>query len=290
MRHILFTFKIFHFDFCILIFALLFVVVPTAIQAQLDFPILTIDLSAAQTEIDSEIEARILVSSQEPVNAFDIVLEYPTERLEFIRASAAGSIVSVWQSLPLANEQSGSLRLVGGMVSPFSGEDGQIITLIFRAKAFGDVAFAVPKADFALADGKGTSVFATIVSRESLPVRTGSETASPPKIVEAAIAQDPLTKTPIVAVKTEDDGGVREVQMRTRQWFWWSDWQKTGFITEVPKYAWTAQIAAIGWDWQWSETTIYRWNIAALKLLLILVVFVIVGYGTRRIFQKLATE
>lgn len=268
------------------LFFLLVFPAPTATQAQTDSLVLTIDLSTTQAELASQIEMRVLVSAQEPVNAFDISLEYSGERFEFLRASTTGSIVSAWQSLPLADEQSGSLRLVGGMVSPFLGENGQIITLIFRATSSGDTAFSVSKADFALADGKGTPIHATIASRESIvSVSPEPKTVSPPKIVETTIVQDPLTKTPIVSVKTEDEGAVAETRVRNREWLLWSDWQKTRLPAAIPKYSWTAQIAAIGWDGSESVVTLYRWNIAALKGLLVFAALAVLGYASRRLFE-----
>lgn len=264
-----------------------------SVYAQAEAVSIDINLSANNVAPESEVEVRLLVASRSPVNAFDLILEYPQEYFEFVRASTANSVVSVWQSLPL-KARDGSVRLTGGMIEPFLGE-GEIITLIFRAKKSGDAALVMKKTDFALADGKGTSISAP-EARHLVSIAESNERAEPefapsaPRISEIAITQDPLEKATVAVVKTEDDGAVEEVYVRSKEWILWSDWQKAQLLAAVPKGAWAIQAAIISWDGNESSAIIYRWKVAALKALLILLSLSAVWYLFGRVKKKIESR
>jgi hypothetical protein len=244
-----------------------------------------IRLETGATALGSKMELRVLAVSRSPVNAFDIELQYPMGYFEFLRASTADSVVSVWQSLPL-KEKNGSVRLTGGMIEPLSGK-GELITLVFRVKKSGTAEFVTKKGDFALADGKGTVVSAPEIRTSVAIAQNDAEEFSEaamtvPKIAEVAVIKDPIERTAILSVRTEDDGAVKKVQVRSREWLFWSDWQESRLIASIPKGAWMAQVAVVGWEGGRDETMIYRWNVAALKLLAVLFVLAVLIYGGRR--------
>lgn len=247
-----------------------------------------IRLSVDHVVSNSEFKMRIAASSKAPINAFDIELAYPQERLDFLRASTESSIVSVWQYLP-KDVQGNVIRLTGGMTQPFSGEDGEIITLIFFAREAGAAEFIFKRTEFAVADGKGTAVSvpetsSQIVIAESDRGEEREFQPSPPQIQQVDVISDPAEGVAVLSVKTEDDGAIRELLVRDQQWFLWSEWRKvSGLTAAVPKYAWVLQVAAIGWNGARSETTMYRWNIAAAKAFLILLTFLAVWHWFGRV-------
>lgn len=272
---------------------ILFFIISLPVYAQTETLYIDIDLSTNNVALKSELEVKLLVVSHEPINAFDIVLEYPQEYFDFIRGSSANSIVSVWQSLP-PKAREGNIRLTGGMIKSFLGK-GEIITLIFQAKKPGDVAFVIKKTDFALADGKGTVISAPEVNQiisieEALEQVESKFISSAPRISEIAIMQDPLEKKTIAMVKTEDDGAVEEIYVRSRKWILWGDWQKTQLLATVPKDAWAIQASVISWDGSQSDAIIYRWNVVALKVLLILLSLSAVWYLFRRVKKKIESK
>src|SRR3989344_1260699 len=108
---------------------------------------LIIESNATQINLGLEVEMRLSVLARESINAFDIALKFPSENLKLVRASTAGSIVSIWQSLPSSGDKNDIVRLVGGITPPFSGENGEIVTLVFRAKTLDDIVFTIPRAD-----------------------------------------------------------------------------------------------------------------------------------------------
>lgn len=286
----------FHSKFKILYPIFLFIAFGTSLMianAETGPARLQLMLNTERTTPGSEVEVILLASVSDRINAFDISLGYSPEFFDFARASTEHSIVSIWQSLP-KNENSGIIRLVGGMTEPYKGISGEIIRLVFKAKKIGPTKFEALKADFALYDGKGTLFPATAEPSEILITEGGNLTVAEkndqaPKISEIILTEDPLTKNSLVMIRTENDGGVREVQMRSRNWFLWSDWQKADLLASVPNYAWAIELRALGWDNQESSTVVYRWYIAFIKLASIFAAFAILWfliYKWRRVYDK----
>jgi len=224
--------------------------------------------SASSVAPGSEIEVRVLVSSDAPLNAFRVALDYPFEMLEFRRASAARSFASVWEPGTPRIERGGVVRLAGGAAPPFSGEDQELITLVFGAKAEGTGAFLVRSAEFYLADGKGTKSEGTggwreVAVRAGAPggrVPTGGEE---PRIANVSITRDPLTGTTLVFAQPEDVGAVGEMRMRTRSWVTWGAWRPAVLPEAVPSGAWAIQLKAIGYEGGEAVVTVYRSGAAA---------------------------
>src|SRR3989338_6510326 len=229
--------------------------------------------SASSVAPGSEIEVRVLVSSDAPLNAFRVALDYPFEMLEFRRASAARSFASVWEPGTPRIERGGVVRLAGGAAPPFSGEDQELITLVFGAKAEGTGAFLVRSAEFYLADGKGTKSEGTggwreVAVRAGAPggrVPTGGEE---PRIANVSITRDPLTGTTLVFAQPEDVGAVGEMRMRTRSWVTWGAWRPAVLPEAVPSGAWAIQLKAIGNEGGEAVVTFNRSGAAAGKALL----------------------
>jgi len=257
--------------------------------AQVEHPILTISINENQLVVNSEIDVRILVSSTDLVNAFDLILQYPSDYLEFVRASTKNSIATVWQSLPpkIVND---SIRLTGGMIEPFSGS-GEIITLVFRTKKIGEVDFSMQKTDFVFYDGVGTIVVAPevkkIVSISENDRYTSVEYVQPiPEIYKIDVVRDSLEKVTLVTVKTKDDGMIEDVYIRSRKWILWSDWQKTQLLAAVPDGAWAIQASVMSWGGNLSsDVVVYRWEIIVTKILIIAVVVFVVLY-VRKLLNK----
>lgn len=241
----------------------------------------------------SEIEVKVTVGTEEPINAFDISLEYLPAVFELVRASTDNSIAQIWQSLPIKSEN-GKILFLGGMTKPFSGDGGEIITVVFKAKNSGVGNFLVTKADLALADGKGTLInggrakSSIVVSEEA--VLTASEIkSSAPKIREVVFAEDSVTGSPLISVWTENDGSVKEIQMRARSWFLWGDWFRAERVASIPKYAWAIEIRALGFGDEETRESLYRWDIATFKLFGILATLFLLGfiiYRWRRMAEK----
>lgn len=134
----------------------------------------------------SEFPVSILISSKDPINAFDLEVTYPKDKLEFLDFDNTGSIVNIWQPRPEVLP-SGNLRISGGIIKGFTGENGLILKLSFKALNSNTSQISFVKSNIYLADGKatelnlgsapfsiavkesGTPIFAPIVPFQSTP-------------------------------------------------------------------------------------------------------------------------
>jgi len=230
----------------------------------------TLSLSTDNFAPESEIEVDVLISSEEEINAFDISLEYPPESLSLVKVSAAQSVASVWKSFPLDGKD-GLIYITGGMVKPFTGERGKLITLVFKARNEGISSLVIKKAKLVKADGFGTTLETTtskyeVVVKAGAPLISSEIISPPPKIKSVFWVEDSETKNPIAVIKVENTDSVRMFYTRFRSWLFWGKWQNSQFIVPAPKYAWAAQFRAIDYDGRETSNVFYRWDIIFLKL------------------------
>ena len=253
-------------------------------------PTISLNISSSEVAPESLFEVRILVSSEKEINAFDIELEYSPELFSFERTSTARSVVSLWKSLPFSDGD-GTINLVGGSITPWSGANNEIITLIFKARREGTASFRVKNSRLALADGLGTNVETSptigrvTVSRSASFASSGMPSGSP-QIAGASIIKDPLTENPVIVLQTLDAGNVKWLGVRSRSWLFWSDWQTSQFVAEIPKYAWAAQFKALGFDGEEETATLYRWNIFSVKFFLLIILMLMLLLIRRRLRLK----
>lgn len=100
-----------------------------------------------------------LNSLQSPVNAISGELSYPKDLLEVERVSLAGSILSVWLEEPTLDEETGHIRFSGGLTQPgYTGAQGLVFSLSFRALEQGTASIAWEKSEVLANDGKGSPV------------------------------------------------------------------------------------------------------------------------------------
>lgn len=275
------------------IFILCAAVLILAVSARAEsVPLVELVPSVLRAPPGAELELGVLVGSAEPINAFLVTLAYPAELFEFVRARTAHSVASVWEpGAPDARER-GRVRIAGGMLKPFSGEDGELITLIFRAKQEGTAVFSARVAEFYLADGKGTK---RVSASQAASVRVDASLPSPhalldegalPRISDVTITQDPLTKTTLVFARIADVGAVREMQVRSRAWLKWGEWQIAALPAVIPAGAWAVELKAISYEGQESVATIYRFGAAAAKALLLFSIGAVLAFASRALLKR----
>jgi len=211
------------------------------------------------TAVGSVFTTEVMIDTEEPVNALDVEITYPADKLKFLRANDAGSIVSIWQSKP-AVRTPGTIQLTGGMFKPFQGKGGRITSLSFRVETLGEATLSFSKHNIYAADGKGTEVFASSLPSVVALVEKGS---SVPDTRETAVAgahivddtlpsvvmnriQDPITHTYLLAFDAADhESGIRETQLRFKKWWRYSPWYTVENPVVYPSGAWRVELRAI---------------------------------------------
>jgi len=99
------------------------------------------------------------ISSDKAINVIDGTLLFDNKKLFVREVKIDGSLFTIWAKSPTFDNSTGKISFTGGVPGGFSGKDGQVIKITFRAKGEGDT-----KVDFQdifsvfLNDGLGTRV------------------------------------------------------------------------------------------------------------------------------------
>lgn len=150
----------------------------------------------------------IIDTERERINAAQIELTFPPDKLEIVDISKGNSIFSFWPQEPNFSNEIGKISLVGGVPLGFEGE-GKIISIVFKAifkeqeTAFAEVNFT-KNTQVLLNDGLGTpaqlqtkkSIFTLFSKEKETPKNEWLEEIkkdnTPPEPFEIKLAKDPL--------------------------------------------------------------------------------------------------
>ncbi|MCI0532771.1 hypothetical protein L0Y49_00970, partial [bacterium] len=93
------------------------------------------------------------------VNALNIELRFPAEKLQLITPTTGNSIISLWTSQPTVNNETGILRMQGVTPGGMNVSRGLVTNLRFRVKAPGEAFIKfTDETRVLLHDGAGTDV------------------------------------------------------------------------------------------------------------------------------------
>lgn len=101
---------------------------------------------------------KITLNTQgESVNAVDVHMSFPPDKLQVTSPSSGNSIIGIYTTPPKYNNQTGTLEIAGGVPSGINVNSGLIATITFRAKAPGSALIKfLDDSKVLLNDGKGT--------------------------------------------------------------------------------------------------------------------------------------
>ena len=136
-----------------------FFVAPTARAASLSS--LTVGPTTGVFTVGSTFNVSIFLNTAgESINAVDIHLLFPPDKLQVVSPSAGRSIIEIWTAQPSYDNQAGRLHFQGGIPSPgINTESGIISTITFRVKSTGNAVIRFgDESKVFLNDGLGTNV------------------------------------------------------------------------------------------------------------------------------------
>src|SRR3989344_1395916 len=107
----------------------------------------------------SQFSVTVLLDAGNPVNAFDIEINFPKDKLKFISFNNTNSVVDLWQTKPTILPN-GNLGFSGGIIKSFQGVGGLVGIIFFEAVSTGVPQASFTKSDFYISDGKGTKIVA----------------------------------------------------------------------------------------------------------------------------------
>lgn len=156
MKNELFTTRPTLLSICAL-FILFFIVSPHRAEAAA----LLLSPTSGTFTVGSTFEVEILLDTQgKLVNALDISFRFPPDRLQLVSPRTSVSVISLWTSQPKFNNQTGSVRLQGGIPRGVNVNNALVATLTFRVKSVGTAILSFTDATRVLLnDGLGTNDF-----------------------------------------------------------------------------------------------------------------------------------
>jgi len=160
-----------------------FVLAPLGVEAA------SLRVSSSQTTVSAGniFSVRVSVSADgRAINSADGIVQFPTDLLEVMSVNKNSSIFSLWVEDPKFSNFNGSISFNGGVPNPgFSGQNGEVITVVFRAKKAGTASILFSDSSVRANDGLGTNVLttksgATITIQSTVEVVKPTVTPQPP--------------------------------------------------------------------------------------------------------------
>lgn len=121
---------------------------------------LSLDPSKTNFNLGEEFTISLKVSTDFSINAVKTTLYFPQDKLSVIEVSKEGSIFSLWPEEPGFSNEFGEISFCGGIPHPgFTGIDGQVLSVKFKAKGRGIIKLDWGESAILANDGKGTNIF-----------------------------------------------------------------------------------------------------------------------------------
>lgn len=98
-----------------------------------------------------------LNTDNQVINALEVFLSFPPDKLQLVSPTAGKSVVSIWTSQPRFNNATGRVDLQGGVPGGVNVSSGLVTTLTFRVKSVGSAIIKfLDNSKVLLNDGLGT--------------------------------------------------------------------------------------------------------------------------------------
>jgi len=188
---------------------LAFVLFPYAVFAAS----ITLSPESGSYAAGSSFTVDVFVSSpDQAMNAVSGTISFPADQLSVVSLSKSNSIISLWTSEPTFSNAAGSISFEGIVLNPgFTGVNGKIISITFRALSPGNPVVSVDSGSVLANDGTGTSIPTTLGDgsftitnapsiKNIVPVASTSS-ATVPSAVSTPVAGT-SSSTPIVSMCT----------------------------------------------------------------------------------------
>ena len=160
----------------------------------------TLSLSPASVKVSSGniVSVKVLVNTEgQSINTVAASIQFPGDLLQVMSISKSSSILSLWVQDPSFSNAAGTISFTGGVPNPgFSGQSGEIVSIVFKAKKQGTASVIFTDSSVLLNDGLGTDVLS---AKKSTSVSITSASSDVPTINTIA---NSLPAKPIIVSST----------------------------------------------------------------------------------------
>lgn len=167
------------------VFLFLFMAFLLSFTADASAATLSFSPSSSSVSAGNIISARVVVNTLgEAINNAEASIQFPSNLLEVVSVSKSSSIFSLWVEEPTFSNSSGTVRFNGGVANPgYSGSNGSLVSITFRAKKPGTASILFADAAVRKNDGLGTDIL-TGAGQASFNISKAVEKVAP--VVEPA--------------------------------------------------------------------------------------------------------
>ncbi len=137
--------------------------------------------TATSYAVGDTVRVRVAVASDaQSINGVAATINFPTDILSLSSISKTGSIMTLWAQEPSFSNTTGTAKFEAVALNGFTGSNGTVVTLLFKAKKEGTATIEIPSGSVLANNGEGTNV---LDARQSTKVTIGparQSTATPP--------------------------------------------------------------------------------------------------------------
>jgi hypothetical protein len=208
------------------------------------------------TTRDTNISVELLISSDVSLNVCSFLIAYSPDTLEFLAINTQESVIGFLKTATHFAQEN-AIKIEGGSIKPFSGNDLPIAKLIFKTLAEGNAVLEFKNAECFKADGSGTPVAVKqlplkikISSKASEP-KSVSESAvsidtTPPSIEDIRVFKNPIDEALLLDFRVQDpESGIKTIAVRFKKCFSWSDWKEISPPAALSQGIWQIEIKAV---------------------------------------------
>lgn len=249
-------------------------------------------MGPASVSLGSEISVDILLDASVAINAINIEVSFPKDKLKFIDSNNARSVVDIWSTKP-ALLADGNISISGGILKSFTGNGVQVLRLTFQGLKEGNARLEFQKHDIYLADGRGTTVetksdvltFSIIKTNNKdsaipippTPVEKDMVRDETPPAIVVSLIKNPIDGSSLISFYANDsESGIKEIDMRTKKWFSYGGWINVENPVLHPSGAWKVELRAINNKGLSDSQTLVSFKNLFFKIFMFLIGFALV--------------
>ena len=133
---------------------------------------------------------KVNISSDQSVNAVAGNISFSKDILSLVSLSKSSSILNLWPHEPSFPNDNGFISFDGVILNGFTGNNGNIVTLVFKAKREGVATLKFYNVSILANNGKGTDVFSGKSLSASVDIKKSEDKIFIPKNTENEIKVD----------------------------------------------------------------------------------------------------
>lgn len=160
---------------------------------------LYISPTSSTVSVGNIITVKVLVNTEgQVINNSDAAIQYPIDLMEVVSIGKNSSIFSVWVEEPRFSNLEGRITFNGGLPNPgYSGQNGEIVSITFKAKKAGTASIIFADSSIRKNDGLGTDILS---SKQNATIQIGIA----PKVIVPSIDSSisSLPSKPIITSST----------------------------------------------------------------------------------------